>query len=187
MPLSQICWCSHSHLGFCHIHVLVVLLGVFHVLDKGDNPVILVLCLPSVPASRFSSFTYARIPWGWQGERRGSRWGGLSTLTGVVLAVVLVFRSGFRGFQRPLAFMFVFAGRQCGWERGGGVGTGGIGRCIHTIFVVFPVLGGTHWPGWHGSRNLLAGWAGRGTHLGPPFPFSHHPWFPLVSFSCLLG
>jgi len=115
------CGVSHLHPGFCRIRILAVLLGVFRILDEGDNPVILVSCLPSVPASRFSSFYICPHPS--RTMRGGVRFevpGWAAALAGVVLAVVLVFRGGFRSFRRPLAFVFVSAGRRRGRERGGG-------------------------------------------------------------------
>ena len=70
---------------------------------------------------RFCRFMYAHIPR--RGEARGSRWGGLPAVVGVVLAVasvVLGFGGGFRRFRRPFAFAFVSAGRGRSREIGGG-------------------------------------------------------------------
>ena len=92
--------------------------------------------------SLLQCFVYTHIPQQQQGEGRGSRWGGLLTFTGVVLAsnlVNLAIKVVFMVFDVCLHLCSCLLAID-----GQVVGTHGVGQCVQAIFMVFTVLGGTH-------------------------------------------
>ena len=139
---------------------------------SGDNPIALVSCLPSIPASRFLSFYVrphpsrtmrggARFEVGWAARTRGGCPG---------------CRFGVQGWFSASVSVRVRVCWASRWPRERWCGGDWRHRAVRP----------RHFRGVSGPS---PGWCSLTWELtqAPPFPFSRRPWFPSVSFSCLLG